>query len=63
MASGYGWIPRITYEYVISLNVVMDETARMNVTKGIQHLIYEDLGLSHSEWLDGVLAFQVSFLG
>ena len=57
--TGDSWTPGATYEDIPSLDIVMEDVARMDMAKGVKSLIYQDLGFSHSEWLDDVLLFQI----
>lgn len=60
MTSVDGWTPRATYEDILWFDIVMKDIARMDMTKGVKHLIYDGLGFSESEPRLSVLLFQVS---
>ncbi len=59
MTRGDGWTQGATYEDIFKLDIVMDDPARMNMTKGVKRLIYQDLDFAHSKWFLVVLLLQI----
>ena len=52
--------PAVTYKDVRKLHVVMNDTKRMDMAKGVKCLIYDNLDFSYSECLEVELVAQSS---